>query len=168
MLSMFKRQPANEPITIHGDIEIRAGAADVFRLLDFSSKDNALRARGFEFCEGSVDVGRFKVVNPDMPDVVFQFDVTKRRPGREITFRSTMECENPFGAIEQSVSAYSILPIGERYCKLELTETAHLREDLSEVDRDAEQSMLILSVHNNLARLKLHAEQGLDAAIAAG
>lgn len=168
MLSVFKRQPANEPVTIEGDIEIRAAAEEVFALIDFRSKDNALRARGFAFGDCDPDAGRFEVCNPDMPDVTFHFEVTERRRGREITFRSTLECERQLGALEESVSAYRIVPIGERFCRLELTETARLRAGLSDVDRKAEQSLLILTVHNNLAQLKLHAEEGAEAAIAAG
>lgn len=168
MLNLFKRAPQERaPVDISAKGEIAASVSHVFDLLDFSSEKNALRERGFEFEleAGSFGLDDFKATDPAFPEAIFHFSVDTYVPEREIAFRTKIETENsPVGNFVESRSHYRLKALGENRCFLELTETTTLRDGLSDRAFQQEVATLVFSVERHLARITVHAVEGVEAA----
>ncbi len=168
MLNFLTNRRANrDPLTITANLEVEADLDRVFDLLDFNAPRNALRERGFKFAQAAdqEDQHEFHAEDPTIEDLKFDFSVDTYLPQRELAFSTIIQSETlSLGNLVKSHSRYVLKSLGKNRCNLELTETAHLREGLSNRKYQMEMAALVYSVERHLVRLSVHAVKGADAA----
>ena len=162
MFGLFKcnREPAGPFEFSHG-IAIDRPAAEVYPLLDWADPRNAKRALGNEVEQIGRSPDRFRMVLDLVPDVVFEMTVTAAVPGRSYAFEN--DFATPAGALVSNHETYIVEPLGEASCRLGLTVSARFVGGLSENDLAMEVMTMAMSCEAALAKLKIHAEQGVEA-----
>lgn len=166
MFALFKSRPA-EPVVIDASIVIDAPIEDVFDLLDLACPSNALRIQGYEFKDNLFGLARYCATHADAPGVVYHFDLDHYVANMEIGFRSWLECGRTNSAVTQSRSDYVLVGLTDASCRLVLTETATLRRGTGAKVAARERVAMTQLVNDHLLRLKLLAEYGADADVAA-
>ncbi len=161
MFGLFKSQMAPEgPIEFENVIEIEASAEDVYRLIDFADRANAHRARG----DTVMDLGggmRFELCLADLPDVNFCFAVSEAEPAKRYAYEASMQPR--VGKLEYSQESYEIEPLGEHSCKVTQTTVAKFVDGLKLKTFASEATMMAAAAGEAQHKLKLQAEQGVEA-----
>jgi hypothetical protein len=147
------------PFEFEHSIEIERPAAEVYALVDFSDPRNAKRALGNKVEQVSAD--RFEMRLDLVPGHVFGMTVSEAVPGRSYAFET--DVAPPVGRLVASHEAFSIEPLGEGACKLGLTISAWFDGSLSAEETAMEVMMMGMAGQNALTKLKVHAEEGVDA-----
>lgn len=168
-MGVANRLAASQPIEIEAGLDVEAPIERVMELLDFAAPSNALRERGFFFMEeADSSKGRFKALDPDVPDLVFIFDVDRFDWPHRMRFETRFDGDEPVGSFVRSISDYQLSATGPDTCHLKLVETTFLAGGLSASDYRTEHAMLVLSVQRRITQLCVHAVRGVDAAMAVG
>ncbi len=161
MFGLFKSQLAPEgPIEFENVIEIEASIEEVYRLIDFGDRANAHRARG----DTVMDIGggmRFELCLADMPDVNFCFAVTEAEPFKRYAFECSMQPR--VGKLEYSQEIYEIKELGVNSCQVTQTTIAKFIDGLKLKVFASEATMMAAAVGEAQYKLKLQAEQGVEA-----
>ena len=165
MFGLFKKA-YDGPYSLEANVTIDAPASTVFALIDFSSPQHHLIAQGFVFSKKVDGIGLNVATTPSLPGETFHFDVEAFTPGESIDYTSWSTGDGKVGALERSQSHCRVEALNETSCKLFLTETATFKSGLKYQERVDEEALFTMAVHNFLARLKVHAEQGPEAAAA--
>ena len=165
MLEFNQKKPLiNGPIEFETSVEIERDAGTVFPLIDLASPGFAYLQRGatVQAVDGSAQ--RYRLTMEGLDDVVFLYHVTDRVEGR----LHTAECviEPRINDLVKAVESYEIEPIDSGSCKVTLITTATFDESLSDADIAGEIAMMSTAVHDDLLKLKVHAEEGADAVAA--
>ena len=147
------------PCEFEHSIEIEKPATDVYALVDWAAARNAKRALGNKVEELAPD--RFRLHLDMVPDHRFEMIVTEAVPGQRYAYDA--EITPPVGRLVACKEAYTVEPLGEGSCKLGLTTTAWFQGGMSERDMAMEIMMMGTSGQNALAKLKIQAEQGVEA-----
>lgn len=156
---------SQEPIEIETRLDADAPIERLFDLLDFGSPGNALRERGFLFLDEPMgSIGRFRATDPVRPDVIFSYHVDLCEWPIRIRFETRFEAVDELGALERSVSDYSLVSTGAYSSSLHLVETCWLRPGLSRKKQRMEIAMLNLAVQQHVTRLCVHASFGVEEA----
>lgn len=155
-----RRAPAG-PYQFVGAVEIERSAAEVFPLLDLADPRYAKRQLGerVEPVGGRPDTWR--MILGAVPDLVFELTVTERVADAWIGFDCTVTPR--VGRLAASHELYTLEQLGEQACRLELVNTVTFNGELRPKALAHETMMMTVSVHNALAKLKLHAEGGVAA-----
>jgi hypothetical protein len=82
-------------------------------------------------------------------------------PDRSYAFSSDIQPR--VGRLESDEEHYSLEPVGEERCRLKLLTVAEFQSGLSMKQFEQELAMMTLACQRALIKLKLHAEQGVDA-----
>lgn len=149
------------PHAFEAEIDIDRPASDVYPLLDLADPRHAKRQLGDRVEERTDAPGRFAMVVAQLPDVVFALTVTHEVSGREYGF--ACEASQRFGRVAQSHEHYALHERGEGGCRVVLTQTVIFDAPLPEQDFAREAMMLTMANASALAKLKLHAEDGVEA-----
>lgn len=162
MFGILKRKA--EPVGPFGfghAIEIERPAEEVYALLDWADARNAKRALGnkVEQVAGSPD--RFRMWLDLVPDHTFEMIVTDAVPGETYAFEN--EITPPVGRLASSHEAYTLESRDAGSCVLTLLVEASFVGGLSEEELAMEVMMMTMSCGNALEKLKVQAEQGVDA-----
>jgi hypothetical protein len=160
VFGLFERKV--EPVGPFGfghAIEIEKPAAEVYALVDWADPRNAKRALGNKVEQVAPD--RFRLLLDMVPDHTFEMIVTDAVPGETYAFEN--EITPPVGRLVSSRETYTIEPRGEGACVLTLTVEASFVGGLSDDDMSMEVLMMTVSCGNALEKLKVQAEQGVDA-----
>ena len=161
MFGLFNRksEPAPDgPVAFEFEDDIAVSARELYRIVDFADE------KCWKRDVGTVDqVGEKKfVMRLDMlPDVAFNIGVLDTEPHAVYTYDCV--ADPLMGNLERSVEGYQIDPTGEDSCHVTLVVMAEFREGLTKKEWDGEVQMMAMAVMNSLAKLKIHAEQGLEA-----
>ena len=159
MFGLFRKKPAPEgPVAFEFEEEIAVPAQELFRIVDFADE------KCWKRDVGTVDkVGENKfVMRLDMlPDVDFAIGVLDVE--QDTLYSYDCVSDPLMGNLERSIEGYQIDPTGEDSCHVTLVVMAEFREGLSKKEWDGEVQMMAMAVMNSLAKLKLHAEQGVEA-----
>jgi len=162
MFGLFKRKPAPEgPVHFEFAIEVEKPAAHVYPLLDWADTRNSKRELGHHIQHLDGDPKRFRLIMPDMPEHRFDMTILEEVPGSAYAFVS--DIQPPVGRLDSDEEHYSVEPLGERSCKLRLKTIATFRRGLSMNQFEQELAMMTMACQRALIKLKLHAEQGVDA-----
>ncbi len=153
-----KRAP-DGPVEFEAAIEIDRPASDVYGLLDWTDPRNAKRELGHRI--EPIDGGRFRLVLTDMPEHRFDMTIIEAVPDRSYAFSSDIQPR--VGRLESDEEHYSLEPVGEERCRLKLLTVAEFQSGLSMKQFEQELAMMTLACQRALIKLKLHAEQGVDA-----
>lgn len=174
MFGLFKRKETDDTVTqkddVHefsAEVEIEASLERVYELLDFALPGNALRERGVNIVDISADGAPQTVYagcDPEMADITFTFTVEHRDAPRSIAFKTVMKSETPIGGLVDSRSVYRLSANEDGVVTVEHHELARFRDDLTEEELATEYAMMGIAIYNDLAKLKLHAEIGPEAA----
>lgn len=109
--------------------------------------------------------GAWRLVIAAVPDLEFELVETERVPNASIGFDCWI---NPrVGNLDTSHELYRLEALGDNACRLELVNTVSFSKRLRRRELESEAIKLTLSIHNALAKLKIQAEQGIEAARAA-
>lgn len=166
MLGLIGSKSA-KPIVIERSMMIDAPREAVFDLLDFTSPSNVLRICGYVFRENAFGLGRYCATHHESPDVVYHFEVDDLVPNMALGFRSWIDSDISDCAVTVSRSDYELFAVGEDRCRLEMRETASVRPGTTKRAAERERAAMLELVDAHLQRLKVFAEYGADADVAA-
>ena len=162
MFSFLKPKPAPEgPVTFEAAIEVDKPASDVYPLLDWADDRNAKRQLGYPVEPIDGDPNRFRLIMPEMPEHRFDMTVLEAVPDRAYAFSTDIQPR--VGPLESDEERYSIEPIGDDRCKLKLVTVAEFQRGLNMKQFERELAMMTMACQRALIKLKLHAEQGVNA-----
>ncbi|MEO0699223.1 MAG: hypothetical protein AAFY81_05835 [Pseudomonadota bacterium] len=149
------------PVEFTAEVDIQRPASDVFPLLDLADPRFRQAQCGAQVQRIEGEQERYDVVLEQMDDVVFHFQVLERTAGQRYTIECAMEPQ--INALKMAVEAYAIEPIGEAACRVRLTTSAAFNDDLSDEEIANEIAMMSMAVTQDLEKLAVLAEEGLDA-----
>jgi uncharacterized protein YndB with AHSA1/START domain len=165
MFGLFK--PKLAPVGPHAfeiEGEIEASAADVFALIDYADPRNAMRARGarVEAVEGNGR--RFLMKLPQVPDLDFHIDVIEAEAPNHYAYAIVID---PLvGRMAASTESYTIWDVPGGGCRVRLENVVTFQEGLREKHIQEEFALVTLALFKTIAKLKLQAEQGVEAVLA--
>ena len=165
MFGLFRRKGSatvpDEPIQMSVAVEIAKAADDVYALLDFGDERHQLRARGNEIREISSDPLTYRLWYDLAPDLNFLFTVTEAVPGRSYAYDASIVPQ--VGLRTGSHEAYTIEPISTGSCRLTIVNTIHHAPGMNRRQLEAEIANSSQAVASSLTKLKIQAEQGVEA-----
>jgi hypothetical protein len=164
------RKASREPVVVEtaADIEIDAACEDVFAVLDLRSPKNRYLGRGWTLAPVEGEPATMLGVDPRMPDLTFHFIEEARTPNAMLDISTHFGEGVVVGAMMHGRGRYTLTPLGDKRCRVELEEASTLVPGLGKRRLEEERTMLTLAVHDDLARLKALIEQGAPAAEKAG
>jgi uncharacterized protein YndB with AHSA1/START domain len=165
MFGLFKPKLAPvgpHPFEIEGDIAV--SAAEVFALIDFADPRNAMVARGctVEAVEGPGR--RFLMRVPQVPDLDFHIDVIESEAPNHYAYAIVID---PLvGRMASATESYTVWDVPGGGCRVRFENAVTFQEGFRERDVIEEFARVTVASHNSLAKLKLQAEQGVEAVLA--
>ena len=165
MFGLFKPKLAPvgpHPFEIEG--EIAASAADVFALIDFADPRNALKARGATITPVEGTGARFVMTLPQVPDLAFHIDVIESEAPNHYAYAIVID---PLvGRMAASTESYTVWDVPGGGCRVRLENAVTFQDGLLEKHVVEEFAMVTMALVNTMGKLKLHAEQGVEAVLA--
>jgi hypothetical protein len=163
MLGLFKKKMAPDgPVDFTTEMQIEASPFKVYSHLDWLSEDHTYRALG-EHVE-TIDSARgfYRMHVAAMPGHQFDFAVTEAEPGKRYGYVS--ETRPIIGRLVDMHSRYELVALNDgTSCLVKSHGTARFVDGLTQHQLDEEMSRMSLACHNSLAKLKIHAEYGIEA-----
>jgi len=147
------------PCEFEHSVEIERPAAELYAMIDWADPRNAKRALGNKVEQVGPD--RYRLLLDMLPDLTFEMTVTEAVPGSRYAFDT--EITPPVGLLVSSSETYTVEPLGEGACRLGLAVSAWFVGGMSPEDMAMEIMMMGTSGQNALTKLKVHAEEGVDA-----
>ena len=120
-----------------------------------------LGQRGAQLRRVEGETGRYDMVLAEMDDAVFQFTVLERVEGVRHALSAVMVPQ--LFALEKSIEEHVIEPLGETACRVTLKTSATFDAGLSDDEMASEIAVMGTAVARDLEKLKLLAEEGLEA-----
>ena len=159
MLGLFKKKMApQEPVELAVVVPVDAAPERFFELVDFSDPANAKRELGHEVRQ--TGDGNFVLVMSFMPDLEFPIVVEKCE--RPVLYAYSTQMPEGVGNLVRSEESYQIEKSEDGGCIVVLTMKAELQPGLTMKEYNREIGMLTLSLQNSMAKMKLHAEGGIE------
>jgi hypothetical protein len=165
MFGLFKPKLAPtgpHPFSVEADVAV--SAAEFFALVDFADPRNAQRARGASI-DASGDCGRrFLMKLPQLDDLDFHIDVIEAVAPNHYAYAIVID---PLvGRLAASTEAYTIWDVPTGGCRVRFDNTVTLQDGLRMKHVIEEFARMTMATMNSLAKLKLQAEQGVEAVLA--
>ena len=164
MFGLFRRKPdlaPEGPIEFDVALEVERSAAEVYALIDWADARNAKRQLGHSITPLDGDPKRFLLIMTEMPE--HRFDMTVLKEVQDRAYAFVTDIQPRVGRLETDEEHYSLEPIGEDRCQLRLRCIVTFRSGLTMKELEQELMMMGSACQRALIKLKLHAEQGLDA-----
>ena len=159
MFGVFKKKMApQEPVELAAVVPVDATPERFFGLVDFSDPANAKRELGHEVRQ--TGDGNFVLVMSFMPDLEFPIVVEKCE--RPVLYAYSTQMPEGVGNLVRSEESYQIETSEDGGCIVVLTMKAELQPGLTMREYNREIDMLTLSLQNSMAKMKLHAEGGIE------
>jgi hypothetical protein len=155
-----KSVPAG-PHTFGAEIEIERSAREVYPLLDLADVRHARRQLGDKVETVAGEPGRFDLDVSELPDALFALTVTAQERDRCYAFSCVSTPR--FGRVARSHEHYELEDLGDKGCRLVLTQTIEFDRALGEAEYGMEAMMLSIATFNAVAKIKVHAEEGVEA-----
>jgi hypothetical protein len=162
MFGLFKRKTAAAvgPFEFNFEIEIAASAEEVYALVDWSDPRNAQLTRGNKVEPVADKPDRFRLELRQVPGHVFEMTVTEA-DGSRYAFET--EITPLIGKLVQSCEAYSIEPLDAHSCRVEQVVSASFAGGMAVEALAGEVMMMASACDSGLKKLKLQAEEGVEA-----
>ena len=159
MFGLFKPKMAPEgPVEIEMDTEIERSAEDVYAMIDFADPRHHKAEVGTITRTGDTT---YTLVVDMLPDLTFPITELEAVPGKSYIFESVLPAE--LGArLEKTVEGCEIEPLGPDRCKV-TAKTLAWFHPMKLKHYDQEIATIALACNNAINKLKIHAEQGVDA-----
>lgn len=164
MFGLKRRKPElapDEPIRMEAKIEISRSAEDIYALLDFADPRNQMVARGNIVKPLGSDPNSFRMWYDLAPDLNFLFTVTDAEPARRYAYSAVIVPS--LGRRAGSHEDYAIERLAEDRCEVTFVNTVHHQSGLTLDELAEEIGMSSVAAANGLAKLKLLAEEGVEA-----
>jgi hypothetical protein len=165
MFGLFKPKLAPvgpHPFEIEG--EIAASAAEVFALIDYADPRNALKARGATITPVEGPGQRFLMKLPQVPDLDFHIDVIESEAPNHYAYAILID---PLvGRMAASTESYTLWDVPGGGCRVRLENAVTFQDGLLEKHIQEEFAMVTMALLKSMAKLKLQAEQGVEAVLA--
>lgn len=158
------RRMIEGPVEFTFEIEIERPASEVFPLIDVADPHFSHAQRGAKIRRVDGEDSRYDMTIEEIDDAVFQFTVLERVEGARHTLSAVMVPQ--MFALEKSIEAHVIKPLGDSACRVILTTQATFVSTLSDQEVADEVAVLSEAITRDLAKLKALAEDGLDAVMA--
>lgn len=156
-----ERRLIEGPVEFTFDIQIDRPASEVFPLIDVADARFSHAQRGAQLRRVEGETGRYDMVLAEMEDAVFQFTVLERIEGVRHSLSAVMVPQ--LFALEKSIEEHVIEPLGETACRVTLKTSATFDAGLSDDEMASEIAVMSTAVARDLEKLKLLAEEGLEA-----
>lgn len=164
MLDWFKPEMAPEgPVTFDFETGIAAPAEEIYALVDFADPRNAKRQLGHSVAQGEAGPGNFILVIRQMPDAEFVLSVTDATAPSSYAYRCDPRPQQ--GRLQWSMERYTIADQGDGTCLVTLLVEAQFDEPLPQREYARHVGMMASGCDIALEKLKLHAEQGMEAVL---
>ncbi len=156
-----KNRLIENPVTFEAEVEINKPANEVFARVDLANPQSQFRQQGGELKPVDGQDNAFIGVIEEMDDLRFNFRVTERVEGA----RHTLECamEPQMFALVHSQETHTIEPLDEGSCRVTLKTVATFDDALSDSEIAGEIAVMSEAVTRDLEKLKLLAEEGVEA-----
>lgn len=165
MFGLFKPRLAPvgpHPFEIEG--EIAASAAEVFALIDYADPRNALKARGAMITPVEGPGQRFVMKLPQVPDLDFHIDVIEAEAPNHYAYAIVID---PLvGRMAASTESYTVWDVPGGGCRVRLENAVTFQAGLREKHIQEEFALVTMALLKTIAKLKLQAEQGVEAVLA--
>ena len=143
------------------EVEIERPATEVYPLLDWADPRHAKRQLGDQVESVACEPGRFRLIMADLPGHVFEMEVTEAAPPSAYGYG--VEIRPPIGRLAASHERYSLEPLEAGRCRVTLVNKVAFVEGMDMDALAVEIGMMTIACHNALAKLKIQAEQGVEA-----
>jgi hypothetical protein len=180
MFGLFRRRE-EAPIEIEADMDIGQPVETVYAMLDMASACNVMRERGHTVTTDREIAGRFYADDPGDASLGYVIDVEEAVSPRRYVIRMSFAGGRAVGVLLGDRSVYTLTPANalpdepddggaqeearnSGGCRVNLQSTFTVVPGLSRSKLRQHQAMLMVAVWNDLMRLKIHAEQGAEAA----
>lgn len=165
MFGLFK--PKLAPVGPHPfeiEVEIAASAAKVFALIDYADPCNAMKARGCTVDAVEGPGQRFLMKVPQVPDLDFHIDVIESEAPNHYAYAIVID---PLvGLMASATESYTLWDVPGGGCRLRFETAVTFQEGFRMKDVVEEFARVTVASHNSVAKLKLQAEQGVEAVLA--
>ena len=151
----------DQPVEFSDAVIIERPAEEAYGLLDWADARNAHRQRGSEIAPVEGAPGRFRMTMTELPGHIFEMEVTAEVPHESYGFTTVVT--PMLGRMVRSHEQYNIDAVGPESCRLTLVNRVTFIERMKAEDFEFEWLMVTAACHNALAKLKLQAEQGVEA-----
>ncbi len=149
------------PHTFENEVRIARPVAEVYPLLDLADPRHAKRQLGERVEAAPGEPTTFIMVVSELPDAVFSLQVTDEVPEREYAYTSVSSVK--FGRAVHFHERYTLEPLRGNKCRLKLAMTVTFDGPLDDEAFAMESMMLSFGAASALGKLKLHAEDGVEA-----
>ncbi len=159
MFGLFESKMApEEPVEIEMDVEIERSAEDVYAMVDFADPRHHKAEVGSITRTGDTT---YDLVLDMMPDLTFPITELEAVPGRSYIIESVLPAE--LGArLFKTVEGCEIESHGPDRCKVTAKTLAYFHPmKLKHYEREV--TMIAMACNNSINKLKIHAEQGVEA-----
>jgi hypothetical protein len=150
------------PIEIRCETTVECTAVDLYRLADWADPHNGRRQLGSEIIRLDDPPGRYRVGFDELPEHFVEVSVTEEV--RHASYAFTCEIVPRIGRMVRTHERYGFDPLTPASCRLSLVVTATVAGPLRVKEHEHEVATMTLASRNALAKLKLHAEDGVEAA----
>lgn len=163
MFGLFKREMAPEgPVEFKVEIAFGAPAQEIYSLIDWSDARNAKRALGHRVETIDADQGFYCLRLTEMPENEFELAVIEANHGQSYAY--ICEIVPPVGKLVSTREHYEIAPVDAGSSRVTLTVVAQFVEGMTLKTFKKELGMMARASQGSLAKLKIHAEHGIEAA----
>lgn len=160
MFGFNKQNPMIDgPIEFEFSVEINRPASAVFPLVDVSDPGFSQVALGNSVNRIADDT--YELTIEEMDDLSFRFQVLECIKDKQHTAKVVIKPQ--VGNLVEAVEDYQLTPLGDDRCVAKLTTKATFAEHLSDEEIAQEIAMMSMAADADLTKLKLHAEEGVEA-----
>lgn len=160
MLESNKNSPMlNGPIEFDFTVEIERPASEVFPLIDVSDPRFSQVALGNTVKK--LDEKSFELEISELEGHAVRLFVVEY--AKDARHASKVTIEPTIGNLVEAVEDYELTPLGDDRCALTLVTKATFSDDLSVEEIAQEVAMMSMAVEEDLTKLKMHAEEGVEA-----
>ena len=160
MFAFLRPKTTFPPVQFADDVVIEQPAETVYGLIDWKSPNNAFRQRGSRIVPVDGEPDRFCMTMDELPGHRFDVFVIDAVPHASYGFG--IIAAPMFGRMVKSHELYSLQVLSPGSCRLSLVNTV-LFAPMRPQDMVHEELMVSAANHNALVKLKMQAEQGVDA-----
>ena len=165
MFGLFKSKLApTGPHTFTAESDVAVSAAEFFALVDFADARHAQRARGARIESADGGGRRFVMKVPRMDDLDFHVDVIESEAPNHYAYAIVID--PLIGRLAASTEAYTIWDVPSGGCRVRFDNAVTFQEGFREKYIIDEFGKVTLATVNSLAKLKMQAEQGVEAVLA--
>jgi hypothetical protein len=149
------------PVEFYYEVVIEKSAVDVYAHIDWADPRNCKRELGDEVTSVEGARNRFRLIMDGLPEHLFRITVIEENPHASYAF--TCEVCPMIGRLVKLQELYRLEPLTEHSCRVTLVAIATFVDAMRTNDFKREVMTMRVACRNALAKLKIHAEAGVEA-----